>query len=67
MPPNDELPLSKNDKLADVDAELESAMNQLDETSERVDRAIVDFEEGAEDLEAEDSDKAEGEEEEASS
>jgi len=57
MPPNDELPLSKNDKLAEVDAELESAMEQLDDTSERVDRAIMDFEEGAAALEDEELDE----------
>lgn len=51
MPPNDELPLSKSDPLAEVDAELESAMSQLDEMSDRVDRAITNFEEGDKDLE----------------
>lgn len=71
MPPNDELPLSKSDPLADVDAELESAMSQLDEMSDRVDRAITNFEEGDKDLvdaesDTEDEDTEPEEEEEAS-
>lgn len=45
MPPNEKPPLSKGDDLADVDAELESAMSHLDETSERIDRMITDLEE----------------------
>ena len=57
MPPKEKLPLSKGDDLAEVDDELESAMSRLDETTERIDRTIMNLEEGPEsdeDLRADD-------------
>ena len=45
MEPKGRLPLSKNDKLAAVDAELESALERLTETNERIDRVLTNLEE----------------------
>ncbi len=48
MDPKEKLPLSKSDKLAEVDAELESAMKRLTETNERIDGVLSGFDEDAE-------------------
>lgn len=48
MDPKERLPLSKSDKLAEVDAELESAMDRLAETNERIDGLLSGFEDEAE-------------------
>ncbi len=53
MDPKERLPLSKSDKLAEVDAELESAMDRLAETNERIDGLLSGFEDEAEEDEAE--------------
>lgn len=45
MDPKGRLPLSKSDKLAAVDAELESALERLTETNERIDRVLTNLEE----------------------
>lgn len=47
MEPKGRLPLSKNDKLAAVDAELESALERLTETNERIDGLLSGFEDEA--------------------
>ena len=41
MDPKEKLPFSKSDKLAEVDAELESAMERLTETNERIDGVLL--------------------------
>ena len=48
MDPKKRLPLSKSDKLAEVDAELESAMDRLAETNERIDGVLSGIEDEAE-------------------
>ena len=48
MDPKEKLPLSKSDKLAEVDAELESAMDRLAETNERIDGLLSGIEDEAE-------------------
>ena len=48
MDPKERLPLSKSDKLAEVDAELESAMDRLAETNERIDGVLSGIEDEAE-------------------
>ena len=53
MDPKDKLPFSKSDELAEVDEELESAMQRLTETNERIDGVLSGFEDGAEEDEAE--------------
>ncbi len=45
MEPKGRLPLSKSAKLAAVDAELESAMERLTETNERIDGLLANLEE----------------------
>ena len=53
MEPKGRLPLSKNDKLAAVDAELESALERLTETNERIDGLLSGLEDEAEEGEPE--------------
>ena len=48
MEPKEKLPLSKSDKLAEVDAELESAMDRLAKTNARIDGLLSSFEDEAE-------------------
>ena len=48
MDPKEKLPFSKSDKLAEVDAELESAMERLTETNERIDGVLSGIEDEAE-------------------
>ena len=57
MDPKERLPLSKSDKLAEVDAELESAMDRLAETNERIDGLLSGVEDEAEVDEAEAGDE----------
>lgn len=45
MEPKGKPPLSDSDKLAAVDAELETAMERLTETNERIDRVLTNLEE----------------------
>ena len=55
MDPKEKLPFSKSDKLAEVDAELESAMQRLTETNERIDGVLSGFEDEAEEEEPEEA------------
>lgn len=48
MEPKEKLPLSNSDKLAEVDAELESAMDRLAKTNERIDGLLSGLEDEAE-------------------
>ncbi|MDK1022322.1 MAG: hypothetical protein QGD90_11885 [Candidatus Hydrogenedentes bacterium] len=45
MEPKGKPPLSDSDKLAAVDVELETAMERLTETNERIDRVLTNLEE----------------------
>ena len=58
MEPKEKLPLSKSDKLAQVDAELESAMERLTETSERIDGLLSSLEDEPEEEEPEEAEPA---------
>ena len=55
MEPKEKLPLSKSDKLAEVDAELESAMERLTETSEWIDGSLSRIEDEPEEEEPEEA------------
>ncbi|MCH8204243.1 MAG: hypothetical protein IID09_03720 [Candidatus Hydrogenedentes bacterium] len=55
MDPKEKLPFSKSDKLAEVDAELESAMERLTETNERIDGVLSGIEDEAEEEEPEEA------------
>lgn len=55
MDPKEKLPFSKSDKLAEVDAELESAMERLTETNERIDGVLSGIEDEAEQEEPEEA------------
>ena len=55
MEPKEKLPLSKSDKLAEVDADLESAMERLAETNERIDGLLSGFEDEPEEEEPEEA------------
>lgn len=57
MVPKGRSPLSKSDRLAEVDAELESAMERLTETNERIDGLLSDFEDKPEEEEPEEEEK----------
>lgn len=57
MEPKEKLPLSKSDKLAEVDAELESAMERLTKTNERIDGLLSGLEGEAEEEEPEEAEQ----------
>ena len=60
MNPKEPLPMSKSDKLAEVDEELESAIDRLSKASESVEDVLASIDQ------AEDEDDAEEELDEAS-
>ena len=45
MSPKEPVPVSKGDKLAKVDTELESAMERLSKTNEDIENLLADLEE----------------------
>ena len=57
MDPKEKLPFSKSDKLAEVDAELESAMERLTETNERIDGVLSALEDKPEEEEREEAEQ----------
>lgn len=55
MPPKESPPFSKTEELAEVDAELESAMERLSTTNERIDGLLSGLEDEPEEVEPEEA------------